>query len=83
MKPGLATIVPRDQESGEIEAGASSKRLFRSFHRGEGAEMSQATVLAAEQNTRAMERASWEAQQVKIAAMDRAKRIDEMDPGEF
>jgi hypothetical protein len=49
----------------------------------EGADMSQATLLAAERNTSAMEKASLEAQQAKIAAMEVAKRIDKQDPGEF
>ena len=49
----------------------------------EGADMLQATLLAAERNTSAMEIASLEAQQAKIAAMEVAKRIDKQDPGEF
>ena len=49
----------------------------------EGADISQATLFAAERNTSAMEIASLEAQQAKIAAMEVAKRIDKQDPGEF
>jgi hypothetical protein len=49
----------------------------------EGADMSQATLLAAERNTSAMDLASLEAQQAKIAAMEVTKRIDKQDPGEF
>jgi hypothetical protein len=80
MKPGLATTV-RDQESGEIEAEASPKRWRSRVERiREGAEMSQATSFAAEQNTRAMEKASLEAQQARMLNI---QGFDDMESGEF
>jgi len=49
----------------------------------EGADISQATLFAAERNTSAMEKANLEAQQAKINAMAVANGIHDPDAGEF
>jgi hypothetical protein len=79
MKPGLATIL-RDQEKGKTEAEASLKELrsVEERRRQKSRDSSLWTALAAEQNSRAMEKAALEAQQSKNMAVAIRKVFDEL-----